>query len=158
MRTLYVEFNSKGFWVYDVVSSSFLKYLIDAAEQLKSQESYEWLGEDLESWRINIIVSEFGFHLDEDWSQSRINTICELCRTAIKAIHIVGDIPSSELLLDGHFIDTRSHEIIPAKPIIRFGEAIIDLLTDSLAKPPDGHLWYFNLESDLSTMKPIKMA
>ena len=155
-QTLYVSFRDNGFWAYDVASSVFLEFLIDAATQLADGDSNHWLTEAIQHWRVNAVISDSGFHLDDDWSESQIDTVIDLCCKAVAAIRDYGDIPASEAqswpILDDRRMFVRGHDPVPCEPVARLGDAIIALLQNTLPEPPDRHWRFFTLADDIDTI------
>lgn len=155
-QTLYVGFRDNGFWAYDVVSSVFLKFLIDAASGFADGDPNRWLAEATQHWRVNAITSDFGLYLDDDWSGSEVDTVIDLCGKAIAAIREYGDIPSAEAqswaILDDQRIFVRGHDPVPCEPVARFGGAVTALLQNTLPEPPDRHWWFFTLANDAETI------
>jgi len=155
-RTHYVDFRGTGLWAYDVASSVFLKFLIDAADVRTAADSDHWLDESIQHWRVGAVVTDYGLHLDDDWSQSQTDTVIVLCRAAAAAILKRGDMPAAEIeswpMLDGRCIFTRGHDPMPAAPVARFGDAVATLLEDKLPKPPDRHCWFYTLDDNVQTI------
>ena len=157
-KTHYVEFRGNGFWVFDVASSVFLKFLIDAATETSGTVA-PWLVGVVQEWRINAVVSDVGFYLDSTWSQSQLNTVVTLCRLSAERIRARGDISAKEveswpILEDGH-ICTRGIDPIPCEPVARIGDAIVSLIENTLPQPPAHHEWCYTLDEDLRTI-PVK--
>ena len=148
-RSQYVGYRDEGFWVYDVVSSVFLSFLVEAADEQVATNS--WLSEDVYSWRVNAIVSDYSFHLNNEWSRSQIDLVVALCRQANEAIRSRASIPASDIPepFPNEWIELRGHNPIPSEPVARFGEAIISLLRGELPEAPQGHWWFYTLESDV---------
>ena len=57
-RSLYVKFRDDGYWVYDVPSSVFLKFLIDAANAHLKPEADQWLGNAIHYWRVSAVIPD----------------------------------------------------------------------------------------------------
>lgn len=157
--TQYIEFRGAGFWVFDVVSSVFLKFLMNAAEEQITANPEDWLRESISHWRINATTTDFGFYLNDDWTEAETAVVIAMCRAAIEAIRVRGNISAVDLqsqpILDDLFIDTRGIDLIPSQPIIKFGEAVTALLENKLSKPPLHHSWIFDLDDEIR-MIPMK--
>ena len=155
-RSLYVDFRDNGFWAYDVASSVFLKFLIDAANERTAVDTDHWLSEAIQNWRVSAVISDLGFYLDDNWSQLQIDTVIKLCRTATEVIRAGGNIPASEIeswpILDDQRVFTRGHDPVPSKAVARFGDAVISLLQITLPEPPDRHWWFFTLDENVDTI------
>ena len=155
-KTLYVDFRNNGFWAFDVVSSVFLKYLIDAANEHLAQGGDEWLTDAISHWRFNAECSDCGLYLDSDWTSAQTETVIALCRTAVQKIRDTGDISESVvaswLTQDKLDISTRGVDPVPCESVARFGNAIADLLNNTLPDPPDGHWWFFTHDDELKTI------
>ncbi|MGI9457501.1 MAG: hypothetical protein ACR2NU_13135 [Aeoliella sp.] len=156
-RTVYVNFRDNGFWAYDVASSVFLKFLIDAAVERSASTADAWLGEAIERWRANAVVPNMGFYLDDDWSQSQIDTVIELCRVSADVLRKGGDIAAIDIaswpILEDFRIFPRGHDPVPVEPVARFGDAVVALVQGNLPEPPDRHWWFFTLDEDVDTIK-----
>ncbi|MFO0976695.1 MAG: hypothetical protein U0996_09880 [Planctomycetaceae bacterium] len=74
-RSLY-RFQDNGFWAYDVPSSVFLKFLIDATERLASGANMAL--DAIQSWRVSAVISDLSHYADDDWSQSQIDVVIGL--------------------------------------------------------------------------------
>src|SRR5262245_2200955 len=96
-QTSYVKFRGMGFWAHNVVYSVFLKHLIDVASERLSSDKNVWLTEAVEHWRVHAVVSDLGVYLNDDWSQSQIDVVIEMCRKAAQTIRASGDIPACEI-------------------------------------------------------------
>ena len=155
-QTLYVNFRDNGFWVFDVVSSVFLKHMIDAAaDSVCAKES--WLVNAVQNRRVNAVISDMGIFLDDDWSQRQVETVIDICRAAITTIRRNGNTPASKIesepLIDDLHIFARGIDPIPSLPIARFGDAMIALLTNNLPEPPAGHWWFYSLADEVRTIE-----
>ena len=144
------------FWAYDVPLSIFLKFLIDAADERLALGIDQWLVEATYDWRVNIAVGgSIALTIDEEWSQNQIDTIIELCRTAITAIRLSGDLPAREIeswpIIDDSRIFTRGHDPVPCEPVARLGEVFVSLLQNKLPKPPEGNYWFCTLYEHVQT-------
>lgn len=155
-RSLYINFRHNGFWVYDVPSSVFLKFLIDAASDRLASGTDEWLSDAVQHWRVSAVIPDLSHYVDDEWSQSQIDTVLELCRSATNAIRSGGDIPAREIeswpILDDQRIFTRGHDPVPCEPVARLGEAFIALLQNTLPEPPERHWWFFTLDENVHTI------
>lgn len=155
-KLLYITFRGDGFWAYDVASSVFLKFLIDAASERVSAGADHWLVDAVHNWRISAVISELAHYADDEWSQSQINTVIELSQVATEKIRCGGDIPASEIeawpILDSQRIFARGHDPVPCEPVARLGDAFIALLQNALPKPPQGQWWFFTLKANADTI------
>jgi hypothetical protein len=155
-RSLYINFRNKGFWAYDVPSSVFLKFLIDAATDRLASGTDQWLGGAIKNWRISAAISDLSHYADDEWSPPQVDTVIELCRTATNAIRGRGDIPAREIeswpILDDQRMFTRGHDPVPCEPVARLGDAFIALLQDTLPEPPERHWWFFTLDENTDTI------
>ena len=155
-RSLYINFRDNGFWAYDVPSSVFLKFLIDAANNQLTSGADQWLSDAVQHWRVSAAISDLSHYADDHWSQSEIDIVIELCRTATSAIRCGGDIPAREIeswqILDDQRIFTRGHDPVPCEPVARLGDAFIALLQNTLPEPPERHWWFFTLDENTDTI------
>lgn len=155
-RSKYINFRDNGFWVYDVTSSVFLKYLIDAANERLASDADLWLREVIQQWRVSAAISDLSHYTDDQWSQSQIDTVIEICRIATASIRSRGDIPAAEVeswpILDDQRIFARGHDPIPCEPVGRLGDAFVALLQNTLPAPPERHWWFFTLGDKVDTI------
>ena len=154
-KTVFVNFRGDGFWAYDVVSSIFANFLVDAATKLDIRD--EWIAETIHHWRVNAIVSDFGFYLDDNWTPDHILVVQKLCDAASSSIRTLGDFEAETVQswtqIDGGSICTRDHDLIPCEPIARLGDSIAPLLDGTLPAAPDGHWWFYGLDSETGALK-----
>jgi hypothetical protein len=155
-QTLYVDFRGDGFWAFDVVSSVFLKHMIDVASD-SAVASEPWLAETIQNWRVNAVISDMGLFLEDDWSEKQIETVIDICGAAVTAIRSNGDMSAAEIqsepLIDNMYIFVRGIDPIPASPVARFGEAMIALLRNKLPTPPAKHWWFYSLADEVRTIE-----
>lgn len=156
-KSQYVEYADDGFWAYDVAIGVFLKHLIDVAERRTIEPENSWLSPCIEQWRINIIVSDYGLYLDETWSDTQRQTICELIDDACTQLRKRPSIPSDEMLgwdvLDGQGVDSRGAIQFPAAPVLELAQAVQALLCGTFPSAPEGHLWFYGTESGRTAIK-----
>ena len=154
-KTVFVQFRGDGFWAYDVVSSVLANFMVAAANKIESHNT--WLSESIHSWRINAVVSEYGFHLADDWSADQIEVVRKLCVEASESIRKLGDFDAETVeswpQIDGGKICTRGHDIIPAEPVAKLGDAIVALLDGDLPDAPESHWWFYGLNDVTGTIK-----
>ncbi|QDU47066.1 hypothetical protein Mal52_55940 [Symmachiella dynata] len=155
-KTLFVEYRNAGFWASDVAASVFLKFLIEVANEHILQNQDEWLNDDIAHWRFNAGVSDCGLHLNNEWKPSQTEVVIVLCRNAVKRIRENGDIPASEVATWRLFNDlevcTRGFDPIPCEPVARLGDAVADLLNNTLPVAPHGHWWFYTLDNEVKTI------
>ncbi len=158
-RSVFINFRNRGFWAYDVPSSVFLKFLIDAANDRLESDPSQWLVDAIQNWRVTAVIPDLSHYAEDDWSQPQIESVTELCKRAVSSIRSHGDILAQEIeswpFVDNYRIFTRRHNPVPCEPVARLGEAFIALLDNSLPKPPDRHWWFFTLDEapDVIAMK-----
>ncbi|GAB5407394.1 MAG: hypothetical protein Aurels2KO_56250 [Aureliella sp.] len=152
-KTVFVKFRANGFWAYDVASSIYANFLVSAAEKLDN----DCIAESIHHWRVNAVVSDYGFYLDDSWSPEQINVVHELCGQASDSIRKSGDFDAETVgswtQIDGGTICTRGHNEIPAEPIARLGDAIASLLTGQLPPAPENHWWFYGLDAETGIVK-----
>jgi len=155
-RSLYINFRDNGFWAYDVPSSVFLKYLIDAATDRLATGTDQWLIATVQHWRVSAAISDLSHYAEDEWSQSQIDTVIEMCRSATDAIRWRVGIPAAEIeswpILDDQRIFARGHDPVPCEPVARLGDAFIALLQNKLPIPPERHWWFFTLDDNVDTI------
>ena len=155
-RSHYVRFRDDGFWVYDVPSSVFLKFLIDAACVRLTFGGDEWLNEAIQHWRVSAAIPEMSRYANDEWTAQQIETVIKLTRGAIEAITFHGDFLAAEVeswtILDDVAICTRGHDPIAWEPIARIGNAFISLLQNAMPKPPKNHRWFYTLDETVDTI------
>ena len=154
-KTVFVEFRDDGFWAYDVASSIFANFIAEAAS--KMNDSDKWITESIHNWRVNAIVSDYGFYLDDNWSSDQIHMVRDLCHQASEAIRKFGELDGETIQswkqINGGSIDTRGHDVIPSEPIARLGDAIAALLYQTLPAAPENHWWFYGLDKEIGTLK-----
>jgi len=154
-KTVFVEFRDDGVWAYDVVSSIFANFIAAAAKELDDRD--EWIAESIHNWRVNAIVSDYGFHLDGNWSPDQIHLVRNLCNQASESIRKSGEFDAETVQswkqINGGAICTRDHHVIPSEPIARFGDAIAALLVQTLPTAPKNHWWFYGLDNETGTLK-----
>lgn len=151
-----VSYAGRGFWVYDVAAGVFMKYLLDAAEW--SGEMHKlWLSEAISDWRVQAVVTESGFTLDEHWSAEERKAFISLAEQACAAIATRKSIPAEEIVswafVDDERIFPRAAKEVHTAPIVELGQAIIALLLDQLPEAPKGEAWFFGTPDGRSTIK-----
>jgi hypothetical protein len=149
-----ITFLERGFWAYDVAAGVFLKHLIDAAET--SQEAnMPWLSDAVSHWRVQAVITEFGFTLEEDWSAEQRKTFIALAEEACAALATRDTIPAEEIvswpLVDDMRIHTRGASEVATGPVVELGRAIIDLVRGELPEAPKGEAWFFGIPPGSST-------
>lgn len=156
-KTLSVNFRGRNFWAYEVASSVFLKFLIDAAVSRPTLNSENWLAESIQHWRVNAVFSDFGLYLNDDWSPEQVDIVIELCRNAMAMIRTHREISGLEIeswqILDDQCIFLRGHDVIPCEPVARLGDAIIALLNGTLPQLPAHHWWFYSLDENAAVMR-----
>jgi hypothetical protein len=147
-RNLYVRYRDAGFWAYDVAVGILLKHLIDVAEE-RSDINESWIQTCVETWRINILVNEYGLYLDEDWSEIQIEIVIEMLYEACDRLENRESISAREMerwdVIEGG-VEHRGASHFPTAPILKMGQAIEQLLTSSLPRAPKGTWWYYGVE------------
>jgi hypothetical protein len=148
-KSLYVEFRGQGFWAFDVVSSILLKHMVDVAMP-GIVANGPWLGEIVQRWREDFAISDFGFYLDEKWTKAQIEVVVDLIEAACTLLEVRDGIPADEIehweLLDGMRICTRGMPVVPTKPVITLGRAVMSLLRGTLSPAPVGMRWWYGVE------------
>ena len=155
--TQIVKYAGRGFWAYDVAVGIFIKHLLDAAE--KSGEAHRpWLSKAMSDWRVQAVVMERGFTIDERWSAEERDAFIAMAEQACAAIATREFIPVAEIV-GWPFVDdlrifprTAAREIRTA-PIVELGRAMVALLFDRLPAAPRGEAWFFGTPDGRSTIK-----
>ena len=155
-KTLFVQYHDTGFWAFDVAVGIFLKYLIDAAGKRTGGQNATWLNECIDRWRVNAIVSEYGLHLDEKWSEDQVQIIVHLVEEACGELRGRATISAEEMagwsILDGRGVFPRGHTEFPTAPIVELGHAIRELLVGALLPSPEGTWWFYGAPTGRSTI------
>ena len=156
-KHLSIRYKEENFWVYDVVASVLLKFLIDAAnDQLKLSKNV-WLKETIEQWKVNAIFSDFGFYLDENWTEEQLEQIKEIISKACKTLVQKDKLSKKEIaewtILDEQGIDLRDEKEILTESIVKLAKAINELLEETLPKAPEGHWWFYGTEGKTTIKK-----
>lgn len=155
--TKVVDYARRGFWAYDVAAGVFIKYLLDAAE--KSGEAHNpWLSEAISHWRVQAVVTECGFTLEESWSAEEREAFIALAEQACAEIATRDSIPVEEIV-SWPFVDdlrifprTAAKEVRTA-PIVELGQAIVGLVLGQLPEAPKGEAWFFGTPDGRSTIR-----
>jgi hypothetical protein len=154
-KSVFIGYRGHGFWAFDVVSSILLKYLVDASAAHIAAHS-PWLGEVVHQWRVQILVTDFGFALDETWSDGQVEVISGLVETVCKQLEKREEIPAEEIegwqILDGNRIFARGISAIGTKSVASLGRAIISLLKGSIPEPPAGKRWWYGIDAQPDTI------
>ena len=156
-KTQVVEYRGVGFWAYDVAGGIFLKHLIDCAHRHVGQEGTKWLSDCVDQWRINAVLSDFGLHLDEKWSQSQLDVVLSLIDKACGTLEERETISAQEMkawsILDGEGVFARGTAHFPTAPVVELGRAIQFLLRGTLPAPPEGTWWFYGVETGRTTLE-----
>jgi hypothetical protein len=139
--TKIITYLDRGFWAYDVAAGVFLKHLIDAA-QASPEANTPWLSEAVSSWRVQAVITEFGFTLEENWSAEQQKTFVALAEEACTTLATRNVIPAEEIVSWPFADDMRIHprgaiEVATA-PVVKLGRAIIALVRGELPEAPKG--------------------
>lgn len=147
---LFVSFRDDGFWAFDVVAGVFLKHLIDAAQRHLAQQNDPWLFHAVEHWEFNAVIGDCGLFLDDDWSSEQVVIFTGLATAACAQLSQHGAISAKEFtrwtFYDGRQIFPRGLTEVRTDALIRFGHALIDLVNESLAEPPEGTWWFLSTD------------
>jgi hypothetical protein len=156
-RTLYIEYGGVGFWAYDVASGVFLKHLIERTSLHIERQPCAWLSDCIERWRVNAVVSDFGVHLDPEWTAEQRSLVRSLvdeaCHELEKSEAISAEEAASWKILDGQGVFARGATQIPTAPSVELGRAIALLLEGQLPPAPSGTWWYYGVENGVSTIR-----
>ncbi len=156
-KTLYVEFRGQGFWASDVVSAVFLKYLTDTATPRLGNPNNGWLSDAVANWRVNAMTADLGFFLNDSWSDIQIQTFTELAETACNVLSKRIEIPAEEIsswqMVDGLRVFVRGLPCVTTASVVRLGQAVIQLVNNSLPESPPGTWWFFGTEEAPLTMQ-----
>lgn len=148
-RSMFVQYRDRGFWAYDVVLHVFLKHLIDVAAPRATEPEHAWLAEAVAQWRVYACLTDFGFSINEEWSEDRIELVVSLCEEASGKVGDRESIGSEEIkawpIHDHMRIDPRDEEQVPTRPVVRIGWAIIGLVRGTLGPPPPNCWWFYGL-------------
>lgn len=155
--TQVIKYFGRGFWAYDVAVGIFIKHLLDAAE--KSGEAHKtWLSKAMSDWRVQAVVTEYGFTIDERWSAQEQKAFIAMTEQACAAIEARESIPVTEIV-SWPFVDdlrifprTNAKELRTA-PVVELGRAIVALLLDRLPAAPKSEAWFFGTPEGRSTIK-----
>lgn len=156
-KTLFVQWRDDGFWAFDAVSAVFLKHLIDAATSYLGRHDEPWVRDAIPRWRFNAWCGDLGLYLDESWSVEQVATFTWLAREACsdlsKRERIAADEIQSWQMIDGPdgCCFARGLPFVTTASAIRLGEAVINLVNNTLPEPPPGTWWLFATEEDGAT-------
>ena len=95
--TQVINYEGRGFWAYDVAVGVFMKHLLDAAE--KGGETHKpWLSKAMLDWRVQAVVTESGFTIDEGWSVEERTAFIAMTEQACAALEARESIPVTEIV------------------------------------------------------------
>jgi hypothetical protein len=157
--TQITKYSGRGFWAYDVAIGIFIKHLLDAAE--KSGEAHKtWLSKAISDWRMQVVVTECGFTIDERWSVEERTAFITMTEQACAAMEAREFIPVTEIV-SWPFVDnlrmfprTDANELRSA-PVVELGRAIAALLMGQLPDPPRSEAWFFGTPEGRSTIQML---
>jgi len=150
-QSLFVKYRGKGFWAYDVPTKILARHLVDAAVKRGAGMPEAWLQECIEGWRANAIVSEYGFYVDDGWTEDQVSTVRDLVGETCHVLRGKGTITGEEM--ETWRIFPRGHHCFPVEPSVEEGEAIRALLCGDLPDPPDGMWWLYGVPPGRSTTR-----
>jgi hypothetical protein len=152
-----VEFRGKGFWAYDVVGAILLKHMIDAAQQVTQLSDKSWLQDVITQWQISAGVPDYGFYLDDNWSDAQIYLIQNLLNKVQAQLSHRDYFTETEIqawqLVDDLQICARGHDVIPTRSVIRFGQGVSSLLQNQMEESPPGTWWFYGLAEKKETIQ-----
>lgn len=139
-KKMFIDFRGKGFCTYDVVGAVLLKYMIDAAKEAAEQAETNWLQTVIPKWQVNAVIQDYGFFIDDDWSEAQTLVILNLIARACTMLQMRWHISAAEIqswpILEDLRIEMRGHDSIPTAVVIRLGQTISALLQNKLEKEP----------------------
>ena len=47
---------------------------------------FKWLSEAIAHWRMNAVITDFGFFLDETWTESQIDVVTDLIKATCSVL------------------------------------------------------------------------
>jgi hypothetical protein len=145
--------HGEGFWAYDVAAGILLKFLIDAAQDYAEREHANWLGKCISSWRQSaVLLANAGLYFDINWSVEELSVIRQLIEDACDSSKKKGSISAREMQAWEITVFARGHDPFPAGPIAELGQAILDLLSGNLPKPPEQTWWFYGLPTGRATI------
>jgi hypothetical protein len=155
-KTLYVRYRNAGFWAYDVAVGILLKHMIDCASAYSGRDDSGWLSECIARWRVNAVMSEYGLHLDEAWTQEQVQVILHLLDEACRSLETLEAISADEMeawdILNGGGVYARGAVAFPTAPVVELACAIEALLAGTLPNAPEGTWWFYGVESGRTTI------
>ena len=156
-RTMFVEYRGCGFWAYDVAMGIFLKHLIDVAEPLAATSSGAWIAEAVTGWRVNAVISDFGLHIDEEWTAEQMDIFIGLVEQACGLLGARDSISADEItawpILDDMRIFPRGATEVLTAPVVELGKAIIAVANGTLSPAPAGTWWLFGTPEGRGTIR-----
>lgn len=153
-KTMFIDYRGEGFWAYDVAVGVFLKHLIDRA---CLRLPCAWLSDCTERWRVNAVVSDFGMHLDPEWTDSQRQLVRvlieEACQELLKVEAFSADEAALWKVYNGEGIFARGEAQILASPSIELGRAVSLLLEGALPAAPTGRWWFYGAVDGVTTVR-----
>jgi hypothetical protein len=159
--TTTISYDERFIWVLDEARAIWLKYLIEAVEQRSSRGAWSWMADELYDWRTVATLGDYAWSLGP-WTDTQRDDFVDAAREARDALVaepplsletvsrwvLLDDIPLVQRLGGGVWDDP-----IDIRPILELGEAVVQLLRDTLSAPPPGEMWLFGFRGGRQTLK-----
>jgi hypothetical protein len=115
------------------------------------------LADAISSWRVQAVVTEYGFTLDEKWTSSQRQTFIKLAEQACKKLASRESIPAKEIIswpmVDDLRIFPRGQKEVFTGPVIELGRAIIAIVSGELPESPEDEAWFYGTPTGRSTIR-----
>src|SRR5579862_2425130 len=145
--------NDGGFWAYDVAAGIFLKYLVDAARDCLAREKADWLRKRVSNWETSaVLLANSGLYFGANWSANELSVVLRLIKETCDALEKKESITANEMKSWEISVLARGHDPFPTGPVVELGHAILELVTGTIPKPPEGTWWFYGLPTGRSTI------
>ncbi|MFE5852442.1 hypothetical protein ACFQ61_04370 [Streptomyces sp. NPDC056500] len=146
-RATPVCFGDRLFWAYDVGLGVLFAEAIRVAEQSAAKRHPLWWGELVHQLRVHAVVgASMAVLLDEFSAEEQRALLGWVSRAGVQLTER-GGVDLAEVagwnVLDGQTIDLRGARHVAPGPLVELGQAMSDLVDDTLPPPPPGRHWYF---------------
>jgi hypothetical protein len=148
-RTTTISCGERVIYAFDEARAILLKYLLETVEPRIQQGTWLWMADEVDDWRVAATVGDFDWTLGP-WTAAQQDEFADAAHQACLAL--AGE-PQLQLatiaqwtLLDNRPLVQRLalwDDPIDTQPIVELGEAVVQLLRDTLPPPPPHARWLY---------------
>jgi hypothetical protein len=151
-----VGFGARSLWTYDVSLSIMLVETVWVGEELPAGHRPEWLADALDQFRVLAVVSDLGFHIEDNWPADGVDLLRSLLVEVSHRLAARGTLSADEVatwnVLDGDTIDLRGVGVVDMYEVVELIEATIELIDGTFPDPPPGTLSMYGFPGGRSTV------